>query len=87
MSSLYSQSLRLSSSLLGKRNVQSTSFNLQDHLRNQFSRSNLTTAVHSDESRRTSYDHREEEYLRGGSGSSVLPLSSQLRATMNNNKI
>lgn len=77
MSSFYTQSLKLSSSLLGKRNTSQASFNLQEHLRNQFSRSHLSTAVHSDESRKTSYDHKEEEFLRERSNSS-LPLSSSL---------
>lgn len=87
MSSFYTQSVRLSSSLLGKRNTPATSFNLQEHLRNQFSRSHQSTAVHSDESRKTSYDHREDEHLKGSLLSAPVPIASQLQSTMNNNRI
>ena len=86
MSSFYSQSLKLSSGLLGKRNTSQASFNLQEHLRNQFSRSHLSTAVNSDESRKTSYDHKEEELLRERSNSS-LPLSSSLHYRPSQNSL
>ena len=87
MSSFYSQSIRLNSSLLGKRNSPATSFNLQEHLKNQFQRSCPSTALNSDESRKTSYDHKDEDCSRSSSGAtqnSLGPNLSQLGSSLNN---
>ena len=62
MSTFYNQSARINSSLLGKRNQASPAFNLEQHLRNQFSRSTLSSTLCSDESRKTSYDSKEGEH-------------------------